>query len=204
VIYVHAVKGFAAGFGTASLLWGFGVGVYLLVGRAPEPSAAPEAAAPVVDGAPDAGAPVATGRRRRGVRRSGSDGARPAGGQGDGAEEVVTGDALAAPGIRRLDVGASGGEAQLTDAQIERAFDAALPRVRRCLLLVADDAPVTGRLVFGLQIAGTGRVAAVNLSGPRAVVGGEAGDCLREAARGIVFPGFDGPTLTARYPLTLE
>jgi hypothetical protein len=204
VVYVGTVKGFAAGFGTASVLWGIGVGVALFGGFAAEPSAAPEVAAPAAEVAPDAGAPAPVGRRRRGVRRAGEDGPRNGASTAAGGDDVVTGDALAAPGTRTLDVGASGGEAQLSDAQIERAFDSALPRVRRCLLLVADDAPVTGRLVFGLQIAGSGRVSAVNLSGPRAVVGGEAGDCLREAARGIAFPSFDGPTLTARYPLTLE
>jgi hypothetical protein len=204
VVYVGAVKGFAAGFGTASLLWGIGVGVYAFGGPASDSESAPAAAAPTVETAADAGPPAASGRRRRGVRRTTGEVARSGANTADGAEEVVTGDALAGPGTRTLDVGANGGEAQLTDAQIERAFDAALPRIRRCLLLVADDAPVTGRLVFGLQIAGTGRVSAVNLSGPRAVVGGEAGDCLREAARSIAFPTFEGPTLTARYPLTLE
>jgi hypothetical protein len=204
VIYVGAVKGFAIGFGTASLLWGIGVGVYAFGGFTPASEAVPAAPAPAVETVADAGAPTGTARRRRGVRRSTGEVARSGANAEDGAQEVVTGDTLAGPGTRTLDVGASGGEGQLSDAQIERSFDAALPRIRRCLLLVADDAPVTGRLVFGLQIAGTGRVSAVNLSGPRAVVGGEAGDCLREAARGIGFPTFDGPTLTARYPLTLE
>ena len=89
-------------------------------------------------------------------------------------------------------------------AQIDAAFDGAMPRIRRCFVLAAGDDPVTGRLTFGMRIAGSGRVSAVNLSGPAAVTAGECGECLREAARNISFPSFDGPEMVARYPITLE
>ena len=135
--------------------------------------------------------------------------------RGPGGEEVVeeraaptgnatTGDDLREGEMRTVDGEGSGGEAQLSGAQIDAAFDAAMPRLRRCFVLAAGSDPVTGRLTFGMRIAGSGRVAAVNLSGPAAATTGECGDCLREAARNIAFPSFDGPEMVARYPITLE
>ncbi len=204
MVYGAPVEKFLAGFATASLLWGGAAALYVFGDFAP--AEAPPVPVEVVaaDTAPDAGLPAGGTRRRRGGRRGGAEGEHAAPAAAGGDEEILTGDELAEPGTRTLDVGASGGEAQLTGAQIERAFEGAMPRIRRCLLLVAGDSPVTGRLSLGLQIAGTGRVSAVNLSGPRAVVGGESGECLRAAARGVTFPSFDGPTLTASYPITLE
>jgi hypothetical protein len=76
--------------------------------------------------------------------------------------------------------------------------------VRRCLVLMAGDDPVRGRVTFGLRIAPTGQVRAVQLQGPAAATTGEAGDCLRAAARALRFPSFDGPEMVARYPLHLE
>ncbi len=55
-----------------------------------------------------------------------------------------------------------------------------------------------------MRIAGTGRVTRVNLQGPAAVTSGDAGDCLRNAARRIRFPSFDGPEMIVHYPITLE
>ena len=77
-------------------------------------------------------------------------------------------------------------------------------RIRRCFILAAGDEPVRGTLTFGMRIAGSGSVSAVNLSGPAAVTTGESGDCLRSAARAIRFPTFDGPEMVVRYPITLE
>ena len=106
--------------------------------------------------------------------------------------------------MRTIDGEGTGGEAQLSGSQIEGAFDGAMGRIRRCFILAPGDEPVTGTLTFGLRIAGSGRVSAVNLSGPRALTAGEPGDCLRDAARGISFPSFDGPEMLVRYPITLE
>ena len=103
-----------------------------------------------------------------------------------------------------LDMGAAGGEQQLSGAQIEAAFDGGMGRIRRCLVLMAGEDAVTGRLTFGLRVAGDGQVRAVSLSGPRAATTGDAGECLRGAARALRFPTFDGPEMVVRYPLTLE
>lgn len=83
-------------------------------------------------------------------------------------------------------------------------MDGVMGRVRRCLVLAAGEEPVHGRLVFGLRVLASGRVARVNLRGPRAVSAGECGQCLRQAARQAQFPSFDGPDMVVHYPLTLE
>jgi len=198
------VQKFLAGFAVSSLLWGAALGLYVAggFGGAEDVPLPPVVA---VNLAPDAGPELATKGRRRGVRR--------AAGGGLGASvnservptgEATTGDDLGEGAARTLDVGASGGEAQLTAPQIERALDGAMPRIRRCLILVPGDAMVTGRMTLGIKIAGSGRVTAVNLSGPAAVTTGDPGDCLRAAVRAVVFPSFDGPEMITRYPLTLE
>lgn len=199
---------FLAGFATASLLWGGAAGALYAAGvlLVPVEDAVIE---PVVafELAPDAGAGTAGARklRRRGVRRAAGT-AFEAGPTRDRVPtgEAMTGDNLGEGATRTLDVGANGGEGQLTEPQIERALDGAMPRIRRCLILVPGDDLVTGRLMLGIKIAGSGRVSAVNLSGPAAVTTGDAGDCLRAAIRGVAFPTFDGPEMITRYPLTLE
>ena len=195
---------FLAGFAVSSLLWGAALGLYV-AGVFGGADATPVEPVVAVDLTPDAGPELATKGRRRGVRRaaggalgaSANDERVPTG-------EATTGDDLGEGAARTLDVGASGGEAQLTAPQIERALDSAMPRIRRCLILVPGDAMVTGRMTLGIKIAGSGRVTAVNLSGPAAVTTGDPGDCLRAAVRAVVFPSFDGPEMITRYPLTLE
>ncbi len=205
---------FALGFALASLLWG-GLGAYLVIEGGYGPPAeepAVEVAAADPEAPPEAGEAPARGRRgrRRGggasggasgePRESGSSGSSIAGPMGD----RVTGDDLGEDEIRMIDGAGSGGEEQLTGAEIEHAFDGVMPRVRRCFMLAASDRDITGTLTFGLRIAGTGHVSAVNLSGPGELTTGEAGDCLRTAARGAQFPTFDGPEMVVRYPITLE
>jgi hypothetical protein len=195
------VARFFLGFSVASALWGAGLAaLHFGLGWGPPPlEEAPVEVAVVEDEpAPEDDAP--TGRRRR--RRSGS-------GAGAGSGEVPTGDATIGDDLREgemrtIDGEGTGGEAQLSGSQIEGAFDGAMGRIRRCFILAPGDEPVTGTLTFGLRIAGSGRVSAVNLSGPRALTAGEPGDCLRDAARGISFPSFDGPEMLVRYPITLE
>jgi hypothetical protein len=114
------------------------------------------------------------------------------------------GDDLGENDTRTLNVGQNGGEEQLRNTEVEQAFDGILPQVKRCLILAADDEPASGKLVFGLRISGTGKVAAVNLSGPSSVAKGDSGACLRKAAQSMHFRTFNGPDMVVHYPLTLE
>lgn len=192
---------FAVGFVVASLLWaGALAGLHLGLGWGPPPVAEEEPVeiAAAIEDAPDEEAPAARrGRRRRPGGGSGVGGAVPTG-------EATVGDDLREGEMRMIDGEGTGGEAQLTGGQIDGAFDGAMGRIRRCFILAPGEEPITGTLTFGLRVAGTGRATAVNLSGPRALTTGEPGDCLRDAARGIAFPTFDGPEMVVRYPITLE
>lgn len=118
--------------------------------------------------------------------------------------EDVIGDDLGLGRARSVDLGAPTGEGQLSSQQIEAAFDLSMGRIRRCLVLVASDEAPRGRMVFGLRITAAGRVESVNLKGPTSVVSGDSGDCLREAARAIAFPRFDGDDMIVHYPITLQ
>lgn len=194
---------FFLGFGAATVLWLVG-GAVLVLGLgwgppAPEPPPEPDEVVVAVTEDP-AEPPTKRRRRRRTAGSTASD---------DGSREAptgsaTTGDDLREGEMRTIDGEGTGGEAQLTGAQIDAGFDSAMPRIRRCFVLAAGDEPVTGRLTFGLRIRGSGEVTAVNLSGPAAATTGECGDCLRAAARGIRFASFDGPEMVARYPITLE
>lgn len=197
--YKPPVLRFVAGFIAASLLW-----IGLLVGvkqgfinldlSPPEEVAEPEALA-----ATDAPAADEPKRKRRAKRRTGE--------RGDSRRyegESSVGDDLGGPEARNLDVANAGGEEQLLGSEIERGFDGAMPSIRRCLILAASDEPVTGKLVFGMRIAGSGRVQKVNLKGPSAITQSEAGSCLTAAARGIQFRSFNGPDMLVNYPLTLQ
>lgn len=118
--------------------------------------------------------------------------------------EATTGDRLGGPETRDLNAATAGGEEQLRNHEVESGFDRAFPAVRRCLLLVASEDPVRGKLVFGMRISGTGQVTKVNLKGPAAITRGEAGDCMRKAVRKIKYRTFDGPDMLVHYPMTLE
>jgi hypothetical protein len=213
------VTRFLAGFALASLVWG-GLGAYLVVeqGYGP-PAEEPEEDAVEIASADDApadeGATTKARRPRRrrsgtGAATSASDDGSGGGGGGSGSSiagpfgDAVTGDDLGEGQMRIIDGAGSGGEEQLTGAEIDHAFDGAMPRIRRCFILAATDRDLTGTLVFGLRIAGSGHPTAVNLSGPAVLTTGDAGDCLRTAARAIAFPTFDGPEMVVRYPITLE
>lgn len=192
---------FIAGFLVATLLWG---GLYFAEREGYLQLGAEEpidvAAVPKAEGGDEEEAEPSSMRRRRGRRgrrRAERRGRTPTG-------TATTGDDLGENDPRELAAGESGGEQQLSSAQIEAGFDGAFGRIRRCLILVPEDAPTRGRLTFGLRIRGDGTVTRVNLRGPAAVTGGEAGGCLRGAARSIRFPSFDGPEMIAHYPITLE
>lgn len=201
--YECRVSRFWAGFGVASLLWAaFAAYLVLVEGFArPEPELAEPAAAAEPEVAPEApGEDEAPRRRRRGSRR----GTAAQAGEATPTGLATTGDDLHEDEARTIDMGGTGGEQQLSAAQIEAGFDAGMGRIRRCLVLMAGSDPVTGTLTFGLRVAPSGDVRAVQLSGPAAATTGEAGDCLRTAARALHFASFDGPEMVVRYPLHLE
>jgi hypothetical protein len=139
-------------------------------------------------------------RKRRGGRRTG--GGAPKERRLTGSS--TTGDDLGGPEARELNAAQGGGEEQLLGTEIEKGFDGVFPQVKRCLMLAAGDEPVSGKLVFGLRIAGQGGVTRVNLQGPSAITQGESGDCLRKAAKAIRFRSFNGPDMLVHYPITLQ
>jgi len=194
------VARFFAGFIVASLLWGGGVWAWSegLIGQS-EVQVDPEAVAeaPEEVEAEEEEPTKRRRRRRRRGRQERSGGDLPTG-------TATTGDNLGENDPRELAAGESGGEQQLTQGQIESAMDGGFGAIRRCLVLVPGEAPVSGRLTFGLRIAGSGQVQRVNLRGPAVVTQGEPGSCLRSAARRIRFPSFDGPEMIVHYPITLE
>lgn len=184
---------FFAGFLVASVLWA-GVGYayvqgYIRFGHAADVETLPTEVV-------DAGVADEDTDPRNKQRRKRRSGARRTG-------DALTGDDLRENDARNINV-EGGGEEQLAGAEIEAGFDSVFGKVRRCLLLVADDEPVTGKIIFGMRVAGNGQVTAVNLKGPVAITASETGDCMRTAARGIHFRSFNGPEMLVHYPLTLE
>ncbi|MFK7989330.1 MAG: hypothetical protein AB8I08_25150 [Sandaracinaceae bacterium] len=194
---------FWGGFFVASVLWAAaGAYLFFVAGFAPPEEEPLEVAdAPIADAGPPE--EEATPRRRRRRRRRPRRGAR-ADDPSTPAGNATVGDDLREDEMRTLDMGGSGGEARLSNAQVEAGFDSVMGRIRRCLVLMEGNDPVRGRLTFGMRITSSGRVEAVRLSGPRAATTGEAGSCMQSTARGIRFDSFDGPTMVVRYPLTLE
>lgn len=186
---------FLAGFLSASLLWGgliYAESTGLIsINLGKEPEVVDE-----IEPEEEAETEPATGKKR--PRR------RPQGKKRSYKGVSQTGDDLGGPGTRELSADQAGGEEQLTSREIEQGFDSVFPKIRRCLVLAADEEPVTGKLVFGLRITGSGQVAAVNLRGPSAVTQSEAGSCMLGAAKGMKFRKFDGPDMRVDYPLTLE
>ena len=56
--------------------------------------------------------------------------------------------------MRTLDMGGSGGEQQLSGAQIDRGFDSVMGGIRRCLVLIpGDEAIVLGAQVPAAELA---------------------------------------------------
>ncbi|MDJ0762453.1 MAG: hypothetical protein QNJ97_05635 [Myxococcota bacterium] len=138
-------------------------------------------------------------KRRRRPRRALSDGQR-SWETGSG----LQGDNLGAPGSRDLEMGRAGGEAQLTEGEIDRGIDRVFGGIERCLVLVPSDAPAKGKVVVGMRIASSGQVTRVNLQGPKVIISGEAGACIRRTVKSIRYPAFDGPDMVAHYPITFE
>ncbi len=201
--YTSRVARFWSGFAVASVLWvGAAAGLHFGLGYGPPPAEEPvlAEAEPVVEEPVPDEEPAPRRRRRRG-RRGGAAARRgrtPTGEATTGDDDLGEGD------MRTVDMEGGGGEQQLRPHQIEATFDAGMGRIRRCLVLIEGDDPVRGRLTFGLRIRSDGSVERVRLSGPRAATTGEAGTCLRSAARALRFDSFDGPPTIVNYPLTLE
>ncbi len=141
-------------------------------------------------------------RKKRRKKRRSKPQHRTAGRSTAATGNATTGDRIDWDERQRIDM--DGGEEQLTGQEIEAGFDRGFSRIRRCLILVPEDAAVRGKLVFGMNVEGSGRVKAVNLSGPAAITRGESGGCLRKAARSIRFASFDGPSMLFRYPIELD
>jgi hypothetical protein len=199
------VTRFLAGFAVGSIIWG-GAVAYLIVaeGYGPPPADEPESVEVAAADAPVTAEEEASPRRRRRRGSTGSTGASTGSTERLPTGDATTGDDLGEGELRIIDGAGSGGEEQLTGAEIDHGFDTVMPRIRRCFILAAAEAEVTGRLTFGLRIAGSGHVSAVNLGGPAVLTTGDCGECLRDTARAIQFPTFDGPEMVVRYPITLE
>jgi len=194
---------FWGGFSLACVLWVGGLAyLHLGLGYGPPPPEPIVAAEPEVEPVEEEPEEEARPRRRR--RRRGRARARAARRGETPTGNATSGDDLGENDMRTVDMGGSGGEQQLRGPQIDAGFDTVMGGIRRCLFLIPGDADVRGRVIFGMRIAGSGRVQRVNLSGPRAATTGEAGACLRRTARSIQFDSFDGPEMVVRYPFTLE
>jgi hypothetical protein len=199
-------RGFIAGFITATFLYGaifvaYRAGAldpWLSEGEGDEPANLTER---------DAGSDGAVETPRRGKRRARrrwqQRRARREARKRTSDQVVESGDSLES-GPREVDMNGAGGEARLSAAQIDAAFSPAMARIRRCLLLLPEDASGRGRVVFGMRVAGSGQVAAVRLRGPGSLTTGEVGGCLQRTARAIRFPSFDGAETTFSYPITFE
>ena len=202
------MRPFALGFAAASLLWG-GL-LFAYHSGVPMPGHDPSTAAAEI--APEAAEPSPSPHRT--TRRRGDDGARrrplrsepraAPDGAGPSVGEGSVGDELDEVAARELNLGAAGGEERLPASAIEAAFDAAMPSIRRCLILIEASDSLVGTLRFQLRIAPSGEVSAARLSGPRGATSGEAGACLHAAARSLRFDSFDGPEMDVSYPLHLE
>lgn len=118
--------------------------------------------------------------------------------------DAVSGADLGALEPREVDVGAGGREEQLSGAEIERGVDGVFRGIERCLVLLPPDAPAAGKVVVGMRIAKSGLVTEVNLKGPRPLVDGEPGACIRRVVRSIRYRSFDGPDMVAHYPIMFE
>jgi hypothetical protein len=118
--------------------------------------------------------------------------------------EGISGDDLGGPGSQELAMGEAGGQEQLSAAEIDRGIDTVFNGIERCLVLVPSGAPATGKVVLGMHIAASGRVTKVNLKGPKPIVQGESGGCIRRAVKSIRYPAFDGPDMVAHYPIVFE
>ncbi len=197
------MKQFIAGFLVASLIW---VGVLCVMER--------EALFGVVSASdqstPDGGLYPETETesakkkgKKKGRRGRKRPGAKPGGGSSvDG--HAQSGEDVGSPGSGSLDLGGSGKEEQLKEAEIDRGIDRVFKGIERCLVLVPAEASASGRVVVGMRISGSGQVTKVNLKGPGPLVTGEAGGCIRRAVKSITYRTFDGPDMVVNYPITFE
>ena len=202
------MKQFLAGIVTASLIWGGlfwaqKAGHIDLLGVETPPEE-------TVDTVPEATLeseavkPPREGKRRRGKRRS----RRAFDGNGPGnyydTAEGVSGDVLDGPGGKELSMAGAGGEDQLSSQEIDQGIDRVFKGIERCLLTLPPDAPASGKVVFGMNIASSGKVTKVRLKGPRHMITGETGACFQRTVKSIRFRGFDGPDMVAHYPVTFD
>jgi len=199
------MKRFLLGVLVASLAWGGlflaqAAGVIDLLGARGDETgvadAGPAEPAAIAEAASDE--PGARKKKRRPGKRRRPGGAAYAAGEG------ASGDDVGEVASRELAIGETGGEQQLSAAQIDRGIDTVWNGIQRCLVLVPADLPATGKVVLGMHIAPSGAVNRVGLTGPNPLVQGECGACIRRSVQSIRFPSFDGPEMVARYPIVFE
>jgi hypothetical protein len=154
-------------------------------------------------GADDDPEAAAHGRRRRGGTRAGA--LRGAGDEGRPSfDDSRISDDMDL-GAQQIDM-EHGGEQQLTNATIESVMDKNFGNIRRCVLLAQSDRdePVHGRMAIGIRIRPSGEVAAVTVTPPAPLTGGEIVPCVRTAVARIRFPSFDGREMAVTYPVNLD
>ena len=202
------MKHFLAGIVVASLIWGglFGAQkagyIDLLGGNAP--TEAVEIATPDAPLESEAVKTPKEGKRRRGKRRNRRTSDSPGPGNHYDTEEGVFGDVLDGPGGKELSMAGAGGEDQLSSQEIDRGIDRVFKGIERCLLALPPDAPAAGKVVFGMNIASSGKVTKVSLKGPKHMISGETGACFQRTVKSIRFRSFDGPDMVAHYPVTFD
>lgn len=196
--YKPSVARFFSGFLLATVLFGAALGVGYAKGVVafgqPEPPPVAAVEEPE-DSEPD-------DKKQKRPKRARADRPRSAPSERLPSGNATSGDDLDWDGQRGVDM--AGGEEQLAGKEIEAGFDSAMPKIRRCLVLVPAEGDVTGKLTFGMRVGSDGTPRAVNLSGPAVVTTGESGSCLRKAAEAIRFAKFSGPDMLFKYPITLQ
>jgi hypothetical protein len=199
------MKRFLLGVLVASVLWlgllyAQSAGVIEIFGAGDSDRPA-EIATAVDAGAEADSEPQKKKKKRRGKRKK-SQGWTSSSGHDLGHGE--SGDELGGAGPHEISMGQAGGEQQLSPAQIDRGIDTVWNGIQRCLVLVPSDLPATGKVVLGMSIASSGVVTKVNLKGPKPIISGECGACIRRAVKRIRFPLFDGPEMVAHYPIVFD
>jgi hypothetical protein len=199
------MRRFLLGFLAASVIWlgllyAQSAGWLVLFG--PDEPDAPATPALVAGAPPVAEAPAKAAKKpRRSKRKQGQPGAT---GAAHAVGEGSSGDDLGGAAAQELALQESGGQEQLSAAEIDAGIDRVWNGIQRCLVLIPPGLPATGNVVVGMRIAPSGEVTRANLKGPGPIVQGEAGGCIRRHVQSIRYRAFDGPEMLAHYPIVFE
>jgi hypothetical protein len=188
------VKGFAAGFITASAI---AIAIWAVWLRVPPPAAEPELARAPADPAPTTAAAKKGGR----VRRTPGEPSAP----GETFDDRGISDDLT-PEALHLDAESEGGERPISNDAVESTIGASWSRINRCILVDAADreTPVHGTVRLGIRIRPNGSVAAVTATAPPELQGGSVVACLRTTVATLRFPPFEGREAVVSYPIRIE